>query len=496
MALLSVPAVCFLHMVACASTPLNPRVPPEASKTEESSEAGSQSKPRTTDPGNKSEETPKASDDTRPDAKGRPVRTSFYGAELVREKVVVDGVPVTRISIRGGAVLRHNDVMIYAPRIELDGATKGRCVGGVRIVDTKNGLTIRAGRADYDRDQQTLALHEDPVMTQRREKDAAPLVITATRMVRLMGERKSTFESDVRILQKPWTLIGDTGVYFDESQRLDLPGAPVLLGPDGFMTAGTLSYFVSDRLVRLETQVVLLSRSESALPGAAEKSRTPSLEQFSRTGGQIAVTTGDSATVPRRDAKDEANRPASLSGDRLEYRFPKEGPATMQVDGNVWLLQRDTQLRTKHMRAEGKDFQMIVADRSVRMLERRNNIRVNAGRMVYDRAAGLLRLDQEPRMEFLKKGTTEATAELTAQIIERDVKADRTTARGDVRILRGTTEATGAHADYDRKADVIVLDGAPHLVRGRSRIACEQILIFPGRNRVLMKNRITGTLLE
>ena len=492
---------CLALLAACRSTP-----PPRGANTSPAAETRpsehgtevEQPPAEGTDKRNSSPKQPTV-EDSRPDAKGRPVRTSFYGAELIREKVLADGIPTTRITIRGGAVLRHNDVVIYAPRIELDGGTRGRCLGGVRIVDAKNALVIRAGRADYNRDLQTLSLDELPVMTMRRDKTAAPVVITSTRMIRHMGEHKSVLAGDVRILQKPWPLLADAGVYFDEGDHLELDNSPVLLGPDGFMTANTISYFVKDRFVRLETRVVLLTRNDTALPGVGAPGGIPSLEEFSRSGGQLPAGGAPASHKPKEvnEGKEEDARPPGvLSGDRLEYRFPKEGLLVVQVDGNVRLSQKDMRLTTDHMRAEGKDFQQIIADRSVRMLERKNNIRVNAGRMVYDRAAGLLRLDREPRMEFLKKDTTIVTAELTAQVIERDVKSDRTTARGDVRIVRGATEATGAQADYDRRGDVILVEGAPSLVRGKSRVACEQIFIFPSRNRVLLKNRITGTLLE
>lgn len=462
--------------------------------------------------------------DTRPDRKGRPVRTSFYGAELVREKVLVDGIPVTRISIRGGAVLKHNDVTIRAPQIYLDAGNIGRCVGGVLIEDPKNGLRIRAASALYDRGAQELRLEGKPFLTIRRAKEA-PVLISSTKMLRLMGEGKSILEGDVRMFQKPWNLMADTGVYHDQGNALVLSPEPVLIGPDGFMTGETLTYHVRERLVRFEKRVILITTARSGGPFTPAAGALPTLDNFSRTGGRYPVgglkapedaksasgTPGaqtkqgspdlkqsvDKSSGNEDDTKtEEPDNRAILAGDALSYFFPKEQSPHIQVDGNVRLRQKDMNLSTTHMRAEGKDMQKIIADKGVHMIEKKNNVRVQAGRMIYDRALGLLRLDQKPKMEFLKKGTTEVTGELTAHVIERDVRQDRTTARGNVRVERGTTIATGAFADYDRLGDVIVVEGDPALQRGKSKVHCEQILIFPTRNRVLLRDRVSGSLLE
>lgn len=59
----------------------------------------------------------------------------------------------------------------------------------------------------------------------------------------------------------------------------------------------------------------------------------------------------------------------------------------------------------------------------------------------------------------------------------------RVEAFGNVRILQGDRQATGAHADYDPKAAKIVLDGSPKVVQGDDVITGKVITYFVNEQR-------------
>jgi len=49
---------------------------------------------------------------------------------------------------------------------------------------------------------------------------------------------------------------------------------------------------------------------------------------------------------------------------------------------------------------------------------------------------------------------------------------------------------------YHEDSDVIVLEGRPTMQEGDNLIRCEQVMIFPKKDRVLLKNRVSGRILR
>ena len=132
-----------------------PRVDPDLTKdfSDEQFDGG---EPEQTPPGDLTTDGGDASlASDRPDRQGRPVTTVFSGAELIREVGEdEDGFETVRITIRGGATIRHDKIVITANRMVVEDGVRGKLEGRVRVYDRESGVRVYGARADYVREEQ------------------------------------------------------------------------------------------------------------------------------------------------------------------------------------------------------------------------------------------------------------------------------------------------------------------------------------------------------
>ena len=432
------------------------------------------------------EENEKEITDERPASDGRTVRTRFYGDELWREKVVVNGIEVTRISIIGNATIEHEGVLIISPRIVIDGGNNGRCEGGVRIVDAKNGVRLFANSATYDRNEQLVTLAGNPYMIVQKEKQK-PILVSSSVMIRDMGRSESRLGNDVRVVSEGWTLLSARGVYSDKSNTLTMDERPVIFGESLFMTGDNLVYDSSQKLITLDGHVSSLSSNTLIETAPAKKSDDlPSVEDYGRKGG---------IPEPEEETPPVENEISLTTADKMTYDFSGEEVLT-KLSGSVLITRKSMTIKAEELTASGKEMNIISTETGIDMLDLEHNVHVVAEIMLFDRVQKHLRLENSPRLEFLDKETHEIKATLNGAIIERDFGAGETTATGNVSIEREDYRATGESAVYHESADLIVMEGRPGLRRGKGNVECEKILIYPERNRVLLYNRIRGFVLD
>lgn len=458
-------------------------------------------------------ETPERSiTSTRPDKKGRRVSTAFSGYELIREVIEDDlGLTTVRITIRGNATIRHENVLITANRMVIEDGARGVLEGAVRIYDQSSGLRVYAARADYDRDEQLVNLTGQPYLTVQQGKNK-PTLVTCTKISRDLAAKESTLDGDVRIHHDAWSILGDQGVYYDEDNRVVLEKNPFLFGRDQFLSGDRLIYEVEDRRVVLDGQIAFLSHAAgpTADPNAGDDDASdeddvpPDLEEYARRGGSIAVyesganaATGASSKDPGDEiAEETATAPVTvMTAKKIVHSFPADEEATTEVVGDVLMTRGEAlEIRTPHLIALGQDFHTVHTEQGVEMLDRSQNMFVRADVMDYQKEEELLRLEGDPEIEFYKKGTDQIEATLRGAVIQRDFAAESTSAWGGVEIERENMLATGEIATFYEDADVIVLEGDPALKDGASFVRCEKILFYPEKNRILLYNRIRGYL--
>ena len=424
--------------------------------------------------------------------KGKIVTTRIYGAELVREKITEKGISFTRISIRGNATIDHEGVLIIAPQIILDNGEIGITVGGVQIIDRKQGLNIRAGSAIYTKSEENVVLSNNPYMTIKKNKNESQTLITTNSMIRDLSESKTLLEGDVRIYRDGWTVLGDRGNQSDQMDEIILEKNPVILDRDRFLTGNNLHYKLKDKKIVLDGRVFSILRAGRITAPDAEKNEIIPLEEFARKGGELP----SKKTAGINDTSEIDKELSVLSSDSIVYNYTGSEYPVAEIHGNVLLTQEDFYLKSPLIKTMGKSFETIYTKNGVEMLDRKENIHVTAGEMFYERSKRFMRLDLYPKMEFLKKDSEEIEGTLEASVIETNFNTKETLARGNVLLSQKQFTATGEIATYKSEEDLIIMEGSPSITQGGGTVSSEKIYIYPRTNRVLLKNRIRGSMSE
>lgn len=411
------------------------------------------------------------------DSSGRLVRVQIYGDELIREEVEVNGIPVKRTTLRGNAVVLHNGVRIQAPLIVIEGGVRGACTGGVVIADPTNGMSIYAERGDYDRQAQTVILSGFPRMVSEG-KGRKPAVLTSGRMVRKMADSVSVLEGDVRIATEGWTIVGENAVFADKDKKIDLPGDPMIFGNGQFITGNTLSYFTEERKLVLHGDIVNIRREDNSI--VADK-KQPTLEQYVRSG--------------ERDNRDlDISGPGTLTADEITHDFKDKENVKTIVRGNVLFTREGLRIAAPSLESIGSSATHLIAREGVDSTDHKQNLHITAGKMVYERASRMLKLEQDPKIEFLKKDSVEVTGSLSGALIERNFETKQTIARGNVRLVQSDVTAVGQKAVFQEDTGAVVIEGEPGIEQEKGIIRCEKIVYYPEKKRLLLMNRIRGSL--
>lgn len=430
--------------------------------------------------------------DDRPDAKDRPLITSFYGNELIREKVKEDGVEKIRLTLRGRATIKHGQITLIASRIALVGGNKGRLSGGVTVIDKENGVTLKSSTATYDRDQQKVILPGSPMILVRK-KGEKQVTVTTTRIRHDLAERVSILESDVRIFQEDLVMLGDHGVHNSRESRFILEKNPVAIGPGTYLAGERVEYNTSRKEIRMEGQIAMYSSK-----GEPEQRKEPPgkempipVTEFARRGGKLEDRNED-------DSSDRSLQGAYILSANAIFYYPGSGgrEPRLRVVGNVLMTRSDFRLEAPVLESEGKGFDMIVANEGANMEDKTQGINARSDIMRYNRKNERLRLEKNARIDFFDKETGKQNGFLTGAVIDADLKTEKTVARGDVQISRDDYKAVGEVASYDSASDIVVVEGNPGLLKGDSIVRSEKILIYPEKDRVLLMNGIRGSIAD
>ncbi|MCE9600088.1 MAG: hypothetical protein K8S54_19160 [Spirochaetia bacterium] len=411
------------------------------------------------------------------DGSGKLVRVQIYGDELIREEVDVGGIPVKRTTLRGNAIVLHNNVRISAPLIVLSAGKTGQCIGGVRIDDVANGLSIFAERGDYDREAQTIVLSGSPRM-QSDGKGRKPVHLTAGKMVRNMGTRISTLDGDVRIATDGWTILGDHARFEDQGKRIDIPDQPIVFGAGQFLSGKTMSYYTEEKKIVYQDEIINIRQEEvSATPTPVNDS----LEAFIRRGDHASGFV-------------DISGPGVLTADQIVHDFSNREEPITTVRGNVLFTREGLRIAAPMLESAGKSGARLIAREGVDSTDRKQNLHITAGRMLFEREVKLLHLEQDPKIEFLKKDSDVVTGSLSGAQIERNFDTKQTVARGGVKLVQSDVTAVGQKAVYQEDSGAIVLEGEPGIQQENGFLKCEKIVYYPEKRRLILMNRLRGQL--
>lgn len=431
--------------------------------------------------------------------RGREIVTRFYGAELVRQRIYLNGKPEWRIQLRGNATITHGSVLIRAPSITIDAGKYGKMSGGVQIYDSENGIFIRASHGIYNRDKEIVQLLGLPYMRIKKSGQQTTH-ITCVRMERDLAAEVAYLKEDVRIHHSDYNILADIASYTDEKELIEIPGNPRILGKGEYLTGDRILYFTGEEKAILEGRTLYATYEPETID-------TPNLEQYARTHGPVsekalqeakekARKTGQPIPEDKPEKKSEGPILQILSADRIEHQFAdKKNPVT-RIEGNVVFTDPTRELHSPLLIGNGPSLATLSTDKGVEFIDKAENIRVKSREMEYRRQQQFLTLTGDPLVEFLDEETGEVTGTLTGAFIERDFQAEVTLARGNVELNRGQEKARGEIARYEEKAGYLEFIGNPRIYRDGSWIQCSLVRMYPDQDRIVFEKNIRGAVVE
>lgn len=296
-------------------------------------------------------------------------------------------------------------------------------------------------------------------------------------MVRDMANNVSILDGDVRIYSDGWTILSAQARYLDAEKRIDMDNYPLVFGRGQYLTGQRLSYYTDAKKLSFHGGTLNLRTGEEEIKAQGPP---PTLEQYVRRGEEKGGL--------------EGSGPSALSADSIEHDFSdRERPRTI-LKGNVLFTRENLRVSAPSLESTGRSGEYLVASEGVESVDRKQNMRIVAGRMIYERAARNLRLEKDPRIDFLAKDTGETTGSLSGALIERNFESKETRAQGGVRLLQGGVTAVGQSAVYREDTGALIMEGEPGIEQEQGKIRCEKIVYYPDKRRLILMNRIRGEL--
>ncbi|MDH4222193.1 MAG: putative LPS assembly protein LptD, partial [candidate division Zixibacteria bacterium] len=181
----------------------------------------------------------------------------------------------------------------------------------------------------------------------------------------------------------------------------------------------------------------------------------------------------------------------------------KHGEAELYSDRAVWYqssglvifigrvkIIEPEQLLTAERVTYYQKFKKVVADEDVKAESKKENTVIQGGHGEYDRVRKHVIFTRNPSLIYNPQFEDSALT-VSADTLEYLVELKRGTARSNVRIIKGKTEATCDNAELYEKEERIVLSGKPVARRENSELSGEIIEIRYSENKIF-KIEVTG----
>ncbi len=204
--------------------------------------------------------------------------------------------------------------------------------------------------------------------------------------------------------------------------------------------------------------------------------------QIVRAGFLIALVVAGVATVSAQSTSFE------FSGDRTSIVLARGRERTV-LRGNARIASDSTIVTADEIELYGTDFRYAVASGSVTVVDTKNDLRVTAQKLFYDREAEIMRAEGNAVMEDFANETV-----VKGGIIENRDEDGITIVQIGVRIFRENLTARSEFARYRRRENIVELSGLPVVLYRGDEYRATRIVIDIDRDEVALQGEVRGTI--
>jgi lipopolysaccharide assembly outer membrane protein LptD (OstA) len=340
-----------------------------------------------------------------------------------------------RADLYGGVQGRQKNQRLVADRaVYLRDSSLVQAFGNVRGTDEENRLVLRAQRIDWHRDTDEAVATGDPVL-ESRGADGRTTELRAITLRLNTASRVAEAIDSVHVVRDTLQARSDYALFDDAAERGFLLGSPRAWDDQTTVTGDTLEIWSRERVVdRFVVRGHAVMDYRGNRPGSE---------------GETSRLTGERVDVFFR--KQEIDSLIAIGDARNTYdAVAREGqtPERNIAEGDtitVFFRQRKIDRARVEGEARGQYHLAVAADDTAGA--RREFVRYDASRIVYDVPRSVITLDEKAHLEY-------RDLELTARKVEFDVDDQTLVANGNPQLVDRGDKVTGHLMTYDLESRV------------------------------------------
>ncbi len=181
--------------------------------------------------------------------------------------------------------------------------------------------------------------------------------------------------------------------------------------------------------------------------------------------------------------------PFEFGGDSLSSTFTA-GQERTTLTGHARIVSGNLEIQADTIELWGPSFRYAQCTGSVKVLDRKKKMTIDADSMTYDRTLKSSRLLGQGELQDADHGVT-----VRAGLFDYDETSERVTIQTGVRIFKGNLVCRSDYAVYDRTADSLELSGLPEVTKKRDVYRAGSIRVNLKTEDVLLDGRVSGTII-
>jgi lipopolysaccharide export system protein LptA len=212
---------------------------------------------------------------------GAPAKEDLYNIEAdVSEGVYKQGEQV--LTLTGHVKVVHGTTTLTCDKaVAIEAQKLITAEGNVRVVDTKDNMTLTCGYGEYYREKKYVVAMKSPVLVSNKN-DQRPITITADLMEAYLEPNLGIATGNVHVVSGETHATGATCTYYGKEDHIDLSGEPVAWERDSKLVGDKMTLILRDQKVEealVSNNVRLLFYSEKKKKETSEEAKKRKLEE-------------------------------------------------------------------------------------------------------------------------------------------------------------------------------------------------------------------------
>ncbi len=412
--------------------------------------------------------------------KRKNVITHFFANNLVRRKVNWKGKEAYELILEGSAVIKHDNTIIEATRIQLDPEDNGILEGRIQVSDPKEGIFMFAQRGFYNRKEEKVIIEGNPYINLK--KNSQNILITAQKIERDISAGTIYIGDKVKMHSEQWNIFADYGIYTDKEKEFLLHKQPIFLGKNIYMTSKYIKYNSETKKIIIDKEPLLIHFINY------DTKKDEKQDQLPRKKEKMVITADRIEYRLQQNNKkynlEELSKIYNLSPLKIKeflknQNLIQEEPfekIRAKIIGNVLMTSETKYIEGEEFYLVGEDHSALISHKKVKLQDKKEKIELESHYMYYDLKNRYLYLKNQPRL-IRYDDNQNIIEELVSEFIERDFAKEYLVAKGNVVFKRKEEIANCEFARLYEKQEKTELYGNVILKRKKDEFNGKRIIL-------------------